>query len=378
MAADHKCRILFVIHHMGVGGAQKQVAEVTNRLDTDRFSCDIACVTSGGVNLDRSRGAREVFVLGADRMYDNRGLAAAARLARIIRGGGYKIVEAYLPAAHLFSALALVGVRRTALVAACRHVAGLDPGWTRAIRPLLDRMTWLYVANSHTVKRSFVERYGLPPSKVAVVHNIIDAPPSPISRREARQRLGLADGEFTVAAAGTFSPVKDYPTIIRAFAGLCRSGRPAALVVAGDGPLKSAAAALAQSAGLNGRVRFLGEVRDVHAVLAASDAFVHASKSEGMSNAVLEAMSAGLPVVASDIPANREVLGPNYEAFFAPGDWQGCLQGLQHFADDRQAAAALGKCCRARAIDAFSAERAITRRERIYTRLAGAIDESRS
>jgi len=369
-----KCRLLFVIDDMGVGGAQKQVAEVVNRLDGCAFVSDIVCITEGGVNLERAHGAREAYVLGASKVYDVRGMAAAARLAGIVRQGKYHVLEAYLPAAHLVGALALAGSRRTALVAARRHVADLDPAWMATAKPLLNRATWLSIANSQAVKRSIVERYGLPPSKVVVVPNFVLVADGASRREDVRRRLGLADADFAVAAAGTFCPVKDYPTILKAFAGLVGAGRRAVLVVAGDGKGRGGVAALAERLGLNGQVRFLGAVGDVREVLRASDAFVHASVSEGMSNAILEAMAEGLPVVASDIPANRETLGESGARFFAPGDARGCLEGLEAFADDRAAAALAGQRCRERARRAFGSDRTVRRRERIYRRIAGVID----
>jgi glycosyltransferase involved in cell wall biosynthesis len=112
-------------------------------------------------------------------------------------------------------------------------------------------------------------------------------------------------------------------------------------------------------------------VEDVGLVLAAGDVFVHASKSEGLSNAVLEAMSAGLPLVVSDIPANREA-ADGCANFFSPGDWRGCLQRLKELAADKAAAERSGKMARQRVERLFNRDRIIKRRERLYRKLAEA------
>ena len=367
-----RCRILYVIDDMGVGGAQKQVAETVNRLNGGEFSCDIACVTRGGATLEKVRGAGEVYVLGADRIYDHVGAAAALRLGGIIRSGRYAIVEAYLPMAHLFGAMAVVGLRRTALVAARRQSAWLDPGWMKAAGGFLDRVTRLSIANSRAVKRSLVERYGLSPERIAVIPNIIETGRPQVSRAEARERLAVSPGAFACAAAGSFVRVKDYPTIIRAFAEFSRRGGKGVLLLAGEGGQRRGAAAFASRLGLDGEVRFLGSVPDIRMVLAAADVFVHASHSEGMSNAILEAMAAGQPVVASDIPANREAMGDGCGVFFAPGDWEGCLRGIEHFADDTAAAARAGRAAQERIRLLYNCDAIIGQRERIYGRLAGA------
>lgn len=366
-----KCRILFVIDDMGIGGAQKQVAETVNGLDADRYECDIACISAGGISLDRVRSARQVYILGADRAYDRQAAAAALRLASIVRRGRYGIVEAYLPAPHVLAGLATAGLRRTAFVASLRQLAWLDPPYMGIAWRFLRPLTRVAIANSHAVKDSVIRRYGLPARRIAVVGNVVENRPAVLSKSDARRHLGIGEGEFVVAAAGRFSAVKDYPTILRAFAGLRCRDKAVSLLIAGEGKGLKSAQESARGFGLNGEVRFLGGLKDVSPMLAAADCFVHASRSEGLSNAILEAMAAGLPVVASDIAANREALGPGAGLFFAPGDWQGCLQALGVFADDTQAASRGGSSGRARALRAYGRLAIMRRRERIYAIIRG-------
>lgn len=368
-SAHRKRRILFVIADMGVGGAQKQVAEVMNRLDPERFETDIVCLETGGINLDRLKRVGDVHILNAPRIYDNNGAAALGRLVSIVRRGRYDVVETYLAESHFLCSLALIGKKRPALVASRRHMASLDPLWMSAVRPILNAVTRFSIANSRAVKDSVVRRYGLQPSKVAVIPNVVEERATGSGREAARASLGIPRGSVVVAAAGTMSPVKDYPTIVRAFAQVRAEDARAVLVVAGDGKMREAVAGLAKGLGLNGEARFLGNVSDVGEVLAAADVFVHASKTEGLSNAVLEAMAAGLPVVSSDIPASREALGRDCGVFFAPGDWRACAEGLKSFARDGAAAAAHGAKGRERVRKAYS-DAVIRRRERLYTRLS--------
>ncbi len=369
-----KCRILFVIDDMGIGGAQKQVSEVVKRLDPGSFVADIVCIETGGVMLEGLTGAHRVFVLGARRVFDHKGFAATARLARILRRGRYDVVEAYLPAAHFMCAVAAPAAGRTALVAARRNLAWLDPKWFAASRRLVNRATHFSIANSQAVKWSVVVRYGVTPSRIGVVPNIVDKWRDGISRDAARRQLGLGVDTVVVAAAGTISRVKDYPTIVRAFAQLSAAGRSTALLIAGDGPARTRLKGLCARLGARDRIRFLGAVSDIRPVLAAADVFIHASLSEGSSNAVLEAMSYALPTVASDIPANRELLGGECARFFKPGDWRGCLEALETFAGDPAAAAAAGQSARKRVAAVFDSGNVIRRREKLYRRIAEVIN----
>jgi len=360
-----KVRVLYVISDMGIGGAQKQVAEVMTRLDHDRFDTDLVCIETGGVNLEKVRGLGETFILNALRIYDNHGLAALARLASIIRRGRYDIVETYLPDAHFLCSGLLLGRRKPLLVASRRHMASLDPAWMTAVSPLLDASTRFSIANSRAVKNSISARYHISPSKIAVIPNAVGVPANAPDRRAARASFGICDGQYVVAAAASITPVKDYPTIIRAFAQLC-APRDAVLLIAGDGHSRASVVSCAKDLGLNGQVRFLGTVPDVAPVLSAADVFVHASLSEGFPNAILEAMAAGLPVVSSDIPSSREALG-DCGLFFKPSDPAGCLAGLEAFTST-QLASVHGTKARTRVQDNFG-DKVITRRERLYENL---------
>ena len=309
-----------------------------------------------------------MFILGAKRLYDNRGVAAASRLARIIRHGRYDLVEAYLPSAHLLSALAVGGRSRPVLVAARRHMASLDPSWMPAANVLLNRVTRFSIANSRAVKASVAHRYSIAPSRIAVIPNIVDRSLEPASRASARTELGIGQREFVIAAAGTLAPVKDYPTILRAFAGMAAARGGMRLVIAGGGSERRALESFSHAIGLNGNVTFLGSCAGVANVFSAADVFVHASKSEGLSNALLEAMAAGLPAACSDIPANREAAG-ECAIYFRPGDSEGCGRALGRYVDDIAARRAAGEAARLR-VAKLCGERVIRRRERLYLRLA--------
>ncbi len=360
-------RVLLVVDDMGVGGTQKQVAAVAGRLVDAGIETGIVCLERGGVNLEPLRARMEVHILGVKRIYDHKAASATASLSRIIRTGRWDVVEAYLPAAHFISAISCAAGAARCIVAR-RNSARLDPPWYAAAAPLVNRMSALSIANSQSVKKSVVKRYLIRPSKVAVIPNIIDPPASSCQRAEARKQLSIAPDAFTVAAVGTMRPVKDYPTVLRAFAGLACRGLKAVLVLAGDGSERGRILRLAHALGLNGELRILGTTSHVQEVLAAADLYVHASVSEGSSNALLEAMAARLPAVVSDIPANRECLEGLGE-YFAPGDWRGCLDGFLKVAADPPAASRKARRLQQAVRRRFDVQKSIARRRRIYTAL---------
>lgn len=138
-----------------------------------------------------------------------------------------------------------------------------------------------------------------PAEHVRVVHN---AAPPPAAVRPARNG---ADGAVRLLSVGTLGPHKRFDLLVRALARL--PGR-VTLAIAGEGPLRAELLALAEQCGVAERVQLLGARDDVPALLAGADAFVLASRTDSMANAMLEAMSAGLPLVASEFMGARDAL----------------------------------------------------------------------
>jgi glycosyltransferase involved in cell wall biosynthesis len=131
---------------------------------------------------------------------------------------------------------------------------------------------------------------------------------TPAAERDcARAALGFAPHEFVVAWAGRFDRVKRLHVVVRTAEVL--STIPSRFVLAGDGPQRSAIEQMLRLSGAAGRVLMLGWRADVNPVLAAADAFLFPSRTEGMPNALLEAMARGLACVVSDIPVHRELAG---------------------------------------------------------------------
>ncbi|HVR71260.1 MAG TPA: glycosyltransferase family 4 protein [Vicinamibacteria bacterium] len=158
--------------------------------------------------------------------------------------------------------------------------------------------------------RRMVLDWGVEPERLHVVQNGVPPPAHPLpSAEQARQRLGLA-GDFVVTSIGRLIPLKRFDLLIRALAALRGEVPQARLVLVGSGPCESALRALASESGLAERVRFAGRLPHAEVVhhLRASHVFALVSTHEGFSHVLLEAMQAGVPVVATDVGGNREVV----------------------------------------------------------------------
>ena len=224
------------------------------------------------------------------------------------------------------------------------------------------RRTPVFLANSEGGKAFLAARLGVPRGRIRVIPNGILLPPPREDRRAWRERIGAGNDRFLALMLASIHPHKDHATLLRAWRRVLDGGhalgQSPVLLLAGrsygyEGGLK----ALAFDLGLGDSVRFLGAVDDVAGLLGAVDLCVHSSRTEGLPNAVLEAMSAGLPVVATDLPGVREAVGPSGFRFLAPpGDDQGLADRILRFVASERLRAETGEELRDRAGREFGAE----------------------
>lgn len=207
-------------------------------------------------------------------------------------------------------------------------------------------------------------------NRLIVVPNGVAVPSAadPTERGRAREALGLGDGEVAALFVGQLEERKDPMAAIAATAAVRRAGIPLVLMLAGDGPLGPAVAAEAGDA-----IRPLGFRHDVPSLYAAADLFLLTSRREGMSMALLEAMSQGLPVLAVDGPGIAETVG-EAGVIVPAGQPAALADGLRRLAGDDAARATLGGAARRRVLDHFSVERFLAGLGQVYASALSEVD----
>ena len=171
-------------------------------------------------------------------------------------------------------------------------------------------------AVSESAAKAYLHARLVSTARLTILPNGVDAnfwKPDGAVRAGMREELKIEE-QFLFLAAGRLDAVKDYPTLIAAFAGLPAEAR---LIIAGSGPLESSLRALAQNLGIASRVRFLGFELNLRQWMQAADAFVLSSRWEGLPMAVLEAAACGLPTVATSVPGTREAVVDGKTGFLA-------------------------------------------------------------
>lgn len=374
--SERPVRVTYVIDKLHRAGAQVHLGQLAAGLDRRRVQAEVVCLLEGGPVADelRARGI-PVEILGLGVLYAPRGLAGVARLARRLRRSRPDVLHTYLVSSNIFGAVAgrLAGV--PAVVTSRR-----DTGFSRnrrlelfeewLVNPLVDRV----VAVSPAIADSTRRERGLRPERILTIENGVDLAalePGLRRRDETRRSWGLSAEDAAVGVVGHLSPIKGHADFLHAAALVAAAHRRVRFFVVGDGPLRSSLEALARDLGIADRVAFMGARDDVPRQLGMLDLVVVPSHAEGMSNALLEAMAMGRPVVATAVGGNVDVVRDGVTGLLVPPREPTALAGaLAELLADPTVGAALGAAARCRVRQELSLDRMLRRYEELYRSLA--------
>ncbi|HEY7203370.1 MAG TPA: glycosyltransferase [Methylomirabilota bacterium] len=362
-----------VLDSLAVGGMENGVVNVINAT-RDQIRHTVVTLSGLGPLSERLPASVGVQCIGKRAGID---LGAVFRLGRLLRGLRPDVVHSRnWGAFDTVMAARLAGIRTLVHGEHGREAKdpqGLDPRRNR-LRRVLSPLVSRFVTVSFDLRRWLVETVRIPAHKVVTIHNGVDTGRfRPGDPTEAREALGLPTAATVVGTIGRLDPVKDQTGLIAAFAGLARSETSAVVAIVGEGPSRAALEGEIGERGLADRVRLLGERRDIPALLRAFDVFVLPSRAEGMSNTILEAMATGLPVIATDVGGNPELVEPEMTGCLVPsGNPQALETALRTYVADPHLRSLQGKAGRERVLQHFSLERMAQAHRGLYTSLSRA------
>jgi glycosyltransferase involved in cell wall biosynthesis len=240
------------------------------------------------------------------------------------------------------------------------------------VNPILGRLPNATVAVSSALRETMIAE-GFPSRWVDVLHNGIDPgpPPTTVDRPALRRRFGLHEHGVVVGTIARLDSVKDLGTLIAA-AALVRKIHPdLTLAIVGDGPERSNLEHTAHRLGMADAVRFFGQRRDARTFLSAFDVYVNSSISEGISLTILEAMAAGLAVVATRVGGTPEVVRDGETGLLVPARSPAAVaDAVKRLIDNAVWRGELGAAGRRTVEERFTIDRMVDRYAEIYSRLA--------
>jgi len=377
-ATDTRPRVLLLIKGLGLGGAERLLVDVVGARDRRRFDYEVAYVLAGQDALVPTMEATGVPVhsLGASASADLRWTVA---LRRLLVGKPFDVLHAHLPYTAAFGRLVALTVprsRRPVLVytehSLWNKAAVLTKTLNRATVGVDRALLVVSEAARDALPRALRSRarvvvHGVDRTRFAVLPHQRE-----VLRRDVRAELAIADDEMLALTVANLRSEKGYDVLLET-ARLCGvAGAPVRFVSVGRGPLEAELAEAARAAGLGERLLFLGTRTDTARLMAGADVFVLPSHQEGLPVALMEAMSAGLPVVATTVGGVPDVVTDGVEGLLVPPGRPDLLaQAVRRVAGDPALRSRLAEASlqRSELFDRRNAARAI---ESVYSELLGA------
>lgn len=371
-----RLRILHVVHGLPRGGLENGVVNLVNRLSPLQFQQAVCCLDRRGEMAERLDPATPVFVMGRRQ----HSVALPFRLARLIRGWQADIVHCRNWNAWPDTALAcLLPGGHSSLTWSFHGFPDSDDEFPlrRCVASrLLARCTDRLFAVCKDAAVRFAEKTGIPQARFEVLYNGVDTkrfrPAS--DRRALRHALGLPLDEVLILTVASLIPVKNHAALVESAVRVLRQHPgPVRFVLVGDGVLRAEIEHRIAQGGLADHFLLVGSSDQVADYYRAADVFVLPSRLEGMSNAILEAMATGLPVVANRVGGNPELVVDGTTGLLCrPGAPEDMATALARLVSDHALRNAMSERARARAVTDFSIEAMVERYAEFYQSAAAA------
>ncbi len=361
------CKILITTSVLNRRGAERMILELAARLDRARFRPSVACLRAETPYLEefRARGI-EVRLFGMTGYFQLRPLR---EFYRFLRAERFDLVHTHLyrdavyarPLGKL-SGAAVVSTLHNSYVWRSRAQLRLDSFTAR----WADRLT----AVSAAVKKFAVEREGIPADKIRVLHNGIETSRyrvEPGTREKMRELFGIGPDGFLIGSLGHLGEQKGFRYLIEAAPEILRAFPSSRFLIFGEGELGDDLRRRASSALPAGKFLFPGFRDDIPELLSAFDLFVLPSLWEGLPVVLIEAMAAGVPVVASDVDGNLEVTGGGEAGLgVPPADPAALAAAVKTLLGDRARREKLARAGRERARERFDLEVMVRNYQDLY------------
>lgn len=362
--------IAHVVENLERGGLERMAIDLVGAQHAAGHRCRVACLFEPGA-LAHELESQGIGV-HACRKRSGFDPGAISRLRAWLRAVPGTVVHTHNANAHYHTVAAGIGLPLARTVNTRHGMGAAQPG---------SRGEWLYrrtmartdvvAAVCEAARARFAQQGVRPRERLLAVPNGIRVEAFSCASDERRAALrnlvGLAPGVRIIGTVGRLNPVKDQATLLRAFARMHAASADSALVLVGDGALRATLEAQSTVLGIGDAVRFLGDRSDVRQLLQGFDAFVLSSLSEGYSMALLEACASGLPIVATDVGGNREIVADGSNGLLvASADEAALAEAMAALLREPARAARMGQAGRDWALREASIEAMAARYDALY------------
>jgi glycosyltransferase involved in cell wall biosynthesis len=332
---------MLMIRQLGPGGTERQLAEMARSLDRKRFRVHIGCFHEG-VRADELRTeGLPILRLPVTSFMKPNAAGGVWRLGRYLRRHRIRIVHTFDYPLNCFGVPVARAFGVPVVLTSQRAHRALVPRPYGSLLRIVERMATGVVVNSESVRQELLAERHIAPGRVHLCYNGVDT-----EHFHARNRARLSavkDAEVVIGVVCVLRPEKDLHTLMRAFADAIHRRPGIRLAVVGSGPELPGLSALARELGVHAQCIFQPMVADVAPWLRSIDVFVLPSRSEALSNALMEAMACGCACIASSVGGNPELIREGENGLlFPPRDVEGLIEKLEMAIADRELRERLG------------------------------------
>ena len=352
-----KGTICQLLHSLDVGGAEMLAFRLAKQL-CDEYRFVFACLDElGQLGEELQRQGFHVEVLRRKSGLD---AGCAIRLAQFCNRQRVDLIHAHQFTPYFYAVLPKLFWSRPPVL--FTEHGRTYPDYRRRKRVIFNRIMLRrhdrVVAVGGAVKQALIDNEGFNSDRVDVVYNGVDLAdflPKPGFRESVRSELGLSDDDFAILQVARLDPVKDHGTALRTMQQLGAENPRVRLFIVGDGPERNRITSLIEEMNLAGSVTMLGTRNDVCRLLQGADCLLLTSLSEGIPVTLIEAMGATVPVIATDVGGNSEVVVHEECGLLAPAqDEKKLAASIHRLCQDNQLRDKLAKAGRKRATKLFS------------------------
>ncbi|MDP9053816.1 MAG: glycosyltransferase [Acidobacteriota bacterium] len=371
-ATPERIRVLNILTNFHIGGTERQVTNLALKLNSARFELHLACLRNSGELLEELKTLdipRPEFRIGS--LYSFRTFLQAVKLIRYLRRNRIQMVHSYGTYPNIFTVPAawLAGV--PVIIASIRDRGDILSPWQRRLQKAVCRLADCVLVNASTIRDTLIDQ-GYRGENIRVIPNGV-MPSNRVScreRGELRAELGLPPGAPVVLVFSRLNRMKGVEYFLEAAVSVLKTFPEVKLVIAGDGANRVELEQYAAQLGIAASVVFTGFRTDLPDLLREADVSVLPSLSEGLSNSLLEAMSAGVPVIATNVGGNPEIVEDGTSGLLVPvRDANALAAAMIRMLADPELRRNLGTAGRRRIASEFSMERSLESVEHLYENL---------
>lgn len=356
------------------GGSERFLRNLLGQLPAEQYHVTLVhlCETPPADTVmhgDLPPSVRDVRFMPFTALYGKQGVRAFLAVRKLVKTEGFDVIQSQHEKSDVFNALLPRGARNALRISNRRDTGFLKSARLRQLSRLLNRRFDMIVAPSASILDAVERDEGAPRSRMHCIANAVDTerfrPLAASDRQTALAAIDCTDTDLMIGCVADLVPVKRHEDLVDAFAEV-RGGLPhARLILIGDGPCRGALERRIRELDLANSVRLLGRRPDIDQLLPAFDLFVLASDTEGLSNAILEAQACGLPVVATRVGGNPDLLDADCGILVPPRDPGVLAEAMGTLLRDRDRRKKMGTVARTRVVRDHS----IAAMTRAYTAL---------